>query len=122
MPDNKFTFSRDDLFGGDPIETIMKSSHHKKSEERISPVGRLQYRGYRERSETETLIKSVLKEAGKALKFRDVARGVDRSPNPHLRRILDEMAARGELVKSEDIAPNERMPRYWYELSENSRS
>ena len=119
MTKPKFTFSRDDLFGN---EMITQSSHPKNSEERISPVGRLKYRGYRERSETEELIKSVLKEAKKPVKFRDVARGIDRSPNPFLRQILAEMVEAGQIVQTQDIAPNDVMPRYWYALPKNSRS
>lgn len=116
MTNNKFSFSRDDLFGKDPIETVIQSLHAKNSGERIDPVGRLQYRGYRERSETETLIKSVLEEAGKPMKFREVARRIDRSPNPFLRQILADMVATGEIILTQDIAPNERMPRYWYSV------
>lgn len=116
MPNNKFSFSREDLFGQNGDETITQSLHPKKSGERISPVGRLQYRGYRSREETEALIKSALKDAGKRLKFREVARAVDRSANPFLRQILDDMFARGEVIKTEDVSPNEQLPRYWYEL------
>jgi len=119
MPNKQFTFSRDDIFGD---EIIAQSSHQKSEVGAQKTMGRLQYRGYRDRKETEALIKSVLEEAGRPLKFREVARGVDRSPSPFLRSILVEMIDRGEVLEAVDVSPNERLPRYWYSLAKNSRS
>lgn len=111
------TFNRADLFDGHESDgTIVKSSQSKIDRGGERPVGRLQYRGYRSRKETEELINSALKQAKRPLKFAEVAEAVDRRPTPFLRAILVDMAGRGEIVETADLAPNERLPRFWYSL------
>jgi hypothetical protein len=108
------TFKIEELRGND--EMIVKSSQSKNRTGTGDTVGRLQYRGYRTRAETETLIKNALKEAGKPLKFSEVAEAVNRSANPFLRAILVDMTEAGEIVETVDMAPNQRLPRFWYAL------
>lgn len=111
------TFKIEELFGDDKNDrTIVQSSQSKIAREGERTVGRLQYRGYRSRKETEELINKVLREAGRPLKFLEVAEAVNRSASPFLRSILVGMAERGELIETADMAPNERLPRFWYSL------
>lgn len=111
------TLKREDLFSGYENDgTIVKSSQSKSVGEGKQTVGRLQYRGYRSRKDTEVLIKRALRDAGRPLKFLEVAQAVDRSASPFLRSILIGMAERGEIIETADMAPNERLPRFWYAL------
>jgi hypothetical protein len=111
------SFKMEDLLNGYENDgTIVKSSHSKIDRGGERTVGRLQYRGYRSRKDTEELINKVLREAKRPLKFAEVAEAVDRRPTPFLRSILVAMAGRGELIETADLAPNERLPRFWYSL------
>lgn len=111
------TFNRDELFGNrENDEMIVKSSQVRTMGEGKQSVGRLQYRGYRSRKDTELLIKRALEDAGRPLKFLEVAQAVDRSASPFLRSILVDMAGRGIVIETADMAPNERLPRFWYAL------
>jgi len=77
------TFRIEDLFDGSENNgTVVQSSQSKITREEKQTVGRLQYRGYRSRKETEELINKVLREAGKPLKFLEVAQAVNRSASP----------------------------------------
>ena len=111
------SFRREDLFG-EPENDVMiaKSSQSRAVGEGKQAVGRLQYRGYRSRKDTEVLIRKALGDAGRPLKFAEVAQAVDRSASPFLRGILIGMAERGEIIETADLAPNERLPRFWYAL------
>lgn len=111
------TFSMNDLLDGRENDgTIVKSSQSKIDRGGERTVGRLQYRGYRSRKETEELINNALRQAKRPLKFTEVAEAVDRRPTPFLRSILVDMAGRGEIIETADLAPNERLPRFWYSL------
>jgi hypothetical protein len=111
------TFRIEDLFDGQESDgTIVQSSQSNIARGGDKAVGRLQYRGYRPRKETEELINKALREAGRPLKFLEVAEAVNRSASPFLRSILVGMAERGELIETSDMAPNERLPRFWYSL------
>ena len=111
------TFKIEDLFDGRENDgTIVKSSQSKVERESKQMVGRLQYRGYRSRQETESLINNALREARRPMKFAEVAEAVDRRPTPFLRSILVGMAERGEIIETADLSPNERLPRFWYAL------
>lgn len=111
------TFKIEDLFDGSEKDgTIVQSSQSKMTRGGERQVGRLQYRGYRPRKETEELINNALRRAGRPLKFVEVAEAVDRSASPFLRSILVGMAERGEIIETSDMAPNERLPRFWYSL------
>lgn len=111
------TFKIEELFNSPEDKAmITQSSQSKTAREEKTTVGRLQYRGYRSRKDTEELINKVLREAGRPLKFAEVAEAVNRSASPFLRSILIGMAERGEIIETADMAPNERLPRFWYSL------
>lgn len=111
------TFRIEDLHDGSEHDgTIAQSSQLKIAREEKQKVGRLQYRGYRPRKETEELINKALREAQRPLKFLEVAEAVNRSASPFLRSILVGMAERGEIIETADMHPNERLPRFWYSL------
>lgn len=111
------SFKIEELIGDQKTDgMIVKSSQSKHAGEGKQTVGRLQYRGYRSRKDTEELINKALREAGRPLKFAEVAKAVDRSASPFLRSILIGMAERGEIIETADLSPNERLPRFWYGL------
>jgi len=107
------TFSMDDLrklAGHDETVTIPSQPQKlTRTKEAVGQVKRFQH--HRSRTETETLIKSILAEAKRPCTFREIAYGLERNATPHLRGILVEMAQAGDLVESEDMHPSRRLTR-----------
>lgn len=97
-------------------DTVTQPSHQKTSERRKLPVGERPYQDHRSRSETETLIKNTLKEAGREMTVIELARVLNRTASPHFRKIVTEMVDQGLLVQTAVLAPNERLHRFLYKL------
>jgi hypothetical protein len=98
-------------------ETVSEPSQSKIAERGKRTVGEKPFQDHRPRSATETLIKNMLKEAGRSMTFREIARGLNRSASPHLRALIMSMVEDGQLIESADTVPNnERMARFWYSL------
>lgn len=109
------TFKIEELFEGP--KTVEEPSHAKNKQMRQKAVGQVrQYQDHRPKSETEELIKTSIRDAGKALTFNSIARALNRSTSPFLRKIIMDMVQAGELVETVDVPNNAKMVRYWYSL------
>lgn len=109
------TFKIEELFGS--AETVTEPSHAKNKPMTKKAVGQVrQYQEHRPRTETEELIKTAIRDAGKALTFNSIARALNRSTSPFLRNILMDMVKAGQLVETVDVPNNAKMVRYWYSL------
>jgi len=93
--------------------TSLVTSNSAQAEKGIKTVGRVQGRTV---EETKTLIKSVLSEATEPMTRGDIFKKIERKNTPHLRNILWEMVAAGEIIEETDLAVSRMMVRYWYSL------
>lgn len=101
----------------DAIVTVTPPSQQKKPERGQRVVGEKKYQDHRPREETETLIKNMIQEAGRAMTFNQIARGLNRSTSPHLRALLMAMVERGDLTEEIGAAPgNPNMTRSWFDV------
>ena len=109
------TFKIEELF--ESTGTVTEPSHDKIKQSTRKAVGQVRtYQEHRPRTETEQLIKTAIQDAGKALTFNSIARSLNRSTSPFLRKIIMDMVNAGELVETVDVPNNAKMVRYWYSL------
>lgn len=97
-------------------DTVISPSHSKKRGGRKTAMGERPFQDKRSRKDTETLIKNRLKEVGHEMTITQLAYDLERTASPHFRKIVEGMVERGELIQTADLAPNERMFRFWYKL------
>lgn len=98
-------------------ETVSVPFQPKKKTRTKEAVGQVKkFQDHRSRTETQQLIKTMLKEAGRACTFREIAYALDRSASPHLRALIIRMVDDGELVETIDMHPNQRVTRSWFSL------
>lgn len=100
-------------YDGDVHMTSPMTSNSEKSERGLMAVGRVQGRTV---DETKTLIKSVLEQATDTMTRGEIFKAIERKNTPHLRNILNEMVASGEVVEETTLAVNRMMNRYLYSL------
>lgn len=108
------TYKMDELrkeFGDNA--TVMRPSHTEINQGAKVTMGEMRSRPLHE---TKTLILRCCELMERPTSVLEICTFLDRRPTPHLRSILREMSAAGELVESNDIAPNGMMIRYWYSL------
>ena len=94
-------------------ENVTMTSYPQTLQERIARVGEINNRTI---PETKTLIKSVLTEINTPMIRSEICAAIELKNTPHIRNILAEMVADGELIQSEDVTATGKKPRYWYSL------
>lgn len=109
------SFSRDDL------ETSIRgsalnahSTHSFLNSEEVTRVGRRKKDRRRKAEDTEKLIKKFLVKQGVWTTLLDICNHLERSPGPHIRRIIDGMIEAGELERVQDFGAGPSIPRYLY--------
>lgn len=111
-------FLMDDLkkamgYSDDVHWTSSVTSNSEKSEKGLTRVGRLQGRTP---EETKTLIKNVLAEATEPMTRGEIFKAIERKNTPHLRNILGEMVASGDVIEETGLSVSLTMVRYLYSL------
>lgn len=90
------------------------STHSILKAEEVTRVGRRKKDRRRTADETAKLIsKYLLKQRGWTTLL-DICDHLDRSPGPHVRRILDAMIEAGEVERIQDFGAGPAIPRYLY--------
>lgn len=100
-------------YSDDVSLTSPMTSNSEKSERGKTIVGRMQGRTV---DESKALIKSVLSNATEPMTRGEIFKAMERKNTPHLRNILNEMVAAGEVIEETDLAVSRMMVRYWYSL------
>lgn len=96
--------------------TSILTSNSEKSEKGKTIVGRVEGRTI---EETKALIKSVLSQADDSMTRGEICKAIERKNTPHIRNILAEMVASGEIVEETGMAVSRMMVRYLYSLPRN---
>lgn len=108
------SFSIQDLMNSVGMSaTVAPTSHSEKQREAYQRVGQIRGRTV---EETKTLIKKAIFEAERPMSFTEICAYLERKQTPHLRKMLHEMGATGELIEEADLAPSRMMTRFWYSL------
>lgn len=109
------SFSRDELERSVPGGALNAHSTHSilKGEE-VTRVGRKKKDRRRKADETAVLIKKYLVKRGTWVTLLDICDHLDRSPGPHVRRILDALIDQGEVERVQDYGAGPVIPRYLY--------
>lgn len=109
------SFSREELeqsvYGGAlnarSTQSVLKS-------EEVTRVGRKKKDRRRNADETAKLIKKFLVKHDGWVTLLDICNSLDRSPGPHIRRILETMIEAGEVDRVQDFGASPLIPRYLY--------
>lgn len=112
------TIKMDDLkrsMGIDPnIQlTSILTSNSEQSGKGKTTVGRVEGRTI---EETKALIKTVLSEADDSMTRGEICKAIERKNTPHIRNILAQMVADGEIIEETGMAVSRMMVRYLYSL------
>lgn len=94
--------------------TSPETSNSQKAEKGSTTMGRVQGRTV---EESKALIKNVLSEAKEPMTRGEIFKAIGRKNTPHLRNILSEMVASGDVIEEADLAVSRMMSRYWYTLA-----
>lgn len=93
--------------------TVPMTSQSEIQQTRKTRVGQVRGRSV---EETKTIIKTCIKEAGRAMTIAEICVCLERAQTPHIRNILKGMAEAGELIEGADLARSRTMVRFWYSL------